>query len=109
MYVEVCDEADPRSGGQLLLAVVQSAAVAGAGGKNRPTTQGAVGSGSTAADVTGRLTSGRRGLRLRSQRRIRAVPAHQRGAIADLYNVVSAQPASTGHLDNSRAGSSVGS
>src|SRR6266487_5417024 len=76
MYVEVSAGAEPGRPRRVLPATVPRAAVGRAGRAGRAAAEGAGRAGAAAADVADRLAPGRRGLRVRPERRVRPVPAH---------------------------------
>src|SRR6266567_5578375 len=80
MYVEVSGGAEPGRYGGVLRAAVDRAAVPRAGRAGRAATEGARRSGPAAADVPDRLAPRRRGLRVRPDRRVRPVAAHDQSS-----------------------------
>src|ERR1700723_2844904 len=75
MYVYSPDGAQPGGDGRVLRAAVRRAADYGASWAGRAAAEGAGRPGAAAADVAGRLPRGRRGMRVRPERRVRPVPA----------------------------------
>ena len=75
MGVEVCAVPDPCRGGGVLLAARPGAAEPRPGRSDRPAAQGARRPGAPAPALAGGLPPGRRGVRVRPQRRLRPVAA----------------------------------
>src|SRR5580693_2496891 len=75
MCVYFPDGTQPGGNGRVLRAAVRRAADYGASRAGRAAAEGAGRPGAAAADVAGRLPRGRRGMRVRPERRVRPVPA----------------------------------